>query len=461
MTAGNDTIAAPATARGRAALSVIRVSGPDAIAVVDACFRGASLSAVSSHTAHFGRVKTSVGEVLDQVVATVFRNPTSATGEDVVEISCHGGDFATQMILDTLIASGARMAEPGEFTLRAFLNGKMDLTQAEAVADIIHASSTAAHRVSVSQLEGRYSDLIEALRTELLDLGAMLELELDFSEEDVQFADRDRLMALISGATDLLTELTGSYRTGSRIRDGIFVIIAGKPNAGKSTLLNALLGKERAIVSDIPGTTRDEIEDVKEIEGLPFRFLDTAGLRVTTDVIEEEGVRRAMASASAADIVLYVYDAVAGLDRNAFDSFLEAIDASIPVVLIANKSDIGKAYAGIDAGRLAGHLELSAKNAMAEMSELDELIALLVHVAADDYSSQDSSRIVTNRRHRDHLVRALESLTAVRSGLQRNDSGDLLSIELRRALHELGSITGKITNEDILDSIFSRFCIGK
>ena len=461
MSAGTDTIAAPATARGRAALSVLRVSGPEAASIVNTCFRGDDLTAVPSHTAHFGRIRTSSGETVDQVVATVFLAPTSATGENIVEISCHGGDFATQLILDTVLQSGARMAEPGEFTLRAFLNGKMDLTQAEAVADIIHASSTAAHRVSVTQLEGRYSELIESLRVELLDLGAMLELELDFSEEDVQFADRDKLFALISGATKLLSELTGSYRTGSRIRDGISVIIAGKPNAGKSTLLNALLGKDRAIVSDIPGTTRDEIEDVREIKGLPFRFLDTAGIRSTSDVIEGEGVRRAMESISKADIILYVYDVEVGLDESAFRSVREHKADQAEIILIANKSDLGKKPASSDETSDTIHLPISARDAITDISQLDELVDVLVSVGTEGFSDQDSSRIVTNRRHHDHLVRANDALKAVKAGLERNDSGDLLSIELRRALHELGAITGKITNEDILDSIFSRFCIGK
>lgn len=459
MIAGTDTIAAPATARGRAALSIIRVSGPDAISIAHKCFRGQDLRKVSSHTAHFGRIYTSSENTIDQVVATVFRAPASATGEDVVEISCHGGDFASQLILDTLLSSGARMADPGEFTLRAFLNGKIDLAQAEAVADIIHASSTAAHRVSVSQLEGRYSELLESLRLELLDLGAMLELELDFSEEDVQFADRDKLYALISGATRLLTELTESYRTGARIRDGITVIIAGRPNAGKSTLLNALLGKQRAIVSDIPGTTRDEIEDVKEIAGLPFRFLDTAGLRHTSDSIEAEGVRRAKHSMTNADIVLYVYDSAVGMEKGELQDVISTVGQDARIIVVANKSDLVTSKS-VDVGDFAAY-SISARDAQKDVEILSPLIEELVSQATDGVSTQDSSRIVTNRRHRDHLVKANASLQALLGGLDRGDSGDLLSIELRQALHELGAITGKITNEDILDGIFSRFCIGK
>ncbi|NND72080.1 MAG: tRNA uridine-5-carboxymethylaminomethyl(34) synthesis GTPase MnmE [Rhodothermales bacterium] len=458
-----DTIAAPATARGRAALSIIRLSGPEARSIAARCFVGADLGSAPSHTAHFGRIVN--GDVtVDQVVATVFHNPRSSTGEDIVEITCHGGDFAPQLVLDALLANGARMAEPGEFTLRAFLNGKMDLAQAEAVADIIHATSTSAHRVSVSHLEGHYSKLIEKLRMELIDLGAMLELELDFGEEDVEFADRQRLYALLSNASALLAELVTSYRTGARLRDGINVIIAGKPNAGKSTLLNALVGKDRAIVSEIPGTTRDEIEASVEIQGLPFRFRDTAGLRQTTDVVEEEGVRRARKSMQNADVLLYVFDSTKGLDVAELDELVAAGLAVELIILIANKSDL-HAERPHDPAQFTREpytiIALSALHAVDDEEEIKPLVARLTGIVTDAIASSDSSRVVTNLRHKDHLARAKEAVDNCVSALDTGKSGDLVSIELRHALAELGAITGQITNEDILDSIFSRFCIGK
>ena len=286
----NDTIAAIATARGRAALAVVRLSGPHAVEIGAECFRGDDLTAAESQTAHVGYITGSDGRDVDQVVVTLFLAPRSVTGEDVVEISCHGGDFAAQMILERLLAAGARMADPGEFTQRAFVNGKMDLAQAEAVADLIHASSSMAHRVSLSHLQGRYSDVLSQLRGELLELAALIELELDFPDEDVEFADRERLERLLAQSDRLLCELLDSYRLGSRLRDGVRVVIGGRPNAGKSTLLNALLGRDRAIVSATPGTTRDEIEAEAEIGGVRYRFVDTAGLRETSDAVEAEGV---------------------------------------------------------------------------------------------------------------------------------------------------------------------------
>ncbi|MFQ5572093.1 MAG: tRNA uridine-5-carboxymethylaminomethyl(34) synthesis GTPase MnmE, partial [Rhodothermales bacterium] len=280
-----DTIAALATARGRAALAIVRVSGSEAVSLVAACFRGRDLNMVDSHTAQVGFLLAPNGTEIDQVVVTVFRAPRSATGEDVVEISCHGGDFASALILESLLHHGARLAEPGEFTQRAFLNGKIDLAQAEAVADLIHASSSLAHRVSLAHLQGRYSDWLGRLRDELLELCAFIELELDFSEEDVEFADRERLERLLAHSERFLTDLLDSYRIGELLRDGVCVVIGGRPNAGKSTLLNALVGRDRAIVSPTPGTTRDEIEAEAEIEGLRFRFVDTAGLRDTSDAV--------------------------------------------------------------------------------------------------------------------------------------------------------------------------------
>ena len=461
MHAPTDTIAALATARGLAALAVVRVSGPDALRIVDACTSGAPLAEADSHTAHFRRFRGVDGETLDEVVVTVFRAPRSATGEDVVEISCHGGDIASQLVLRTLIDRGARLAEPGEFTRRAFLNGKLDLAQAEAVADLIHASSAQAHRVSLAHLEGRYSEAVAALRRQLLHTAAMVELELDFAEEDVEFADKDELRRLLDDADALLTELLGSYRLGQLIRDGVRVVIGGRPNAGKSTLLNALLGTDRAIVSDVPGTTRDEIEAETEIDGLRFRFVDTAGLRDTSDAIEAEGVRRTHRSIRTADGLVYVYDLSVGLDPEERD-FLRALAASHPelsIVLVGNKADLADMVPSNPF--LTPFVAVSARRGLADRAETDALRRVLADAAYRGQRQAEGSRVVVNQRHRQHLQRAHEAVAAARAALDGDASGDTLALDLRLALHELGAITGEVTTEDILGEIFSRFCIGK
>jgi len=462
MSTRNDTITAIATARGQAALAILRVSGPEAVAVVERCFRGADLSAAASHTTHVGFLTSGAGEDIDQVVVTVFRAPKSATGEDVVEISCHGGDLAPQLIQQSLLDHGARLAEPGEFTQRAFLNGKLDLAQAEAVADLIHASSTKAHRVSLSHLQGRYSERLEALREELLDLAAFVELELDFSEEDVAFADRERLEALLQTSARLLSQLLASYRTGELIRDGVRVVIGGRPNAGKSTLLNALVGHERAIVSPTPGTTRDAIEAEAEIDGLRYRFVDTAGLRETSDAIEAEGVRRAEASIEHSDVLLYVYDLTAGLDA-AEQMFLQRLQGehpALPVVHVANKADLVEEH---PASRTNGRaiVVISAAEGQRNADAVAPVVAALQEAVAEGLEDTDASHVVTNQRHRQHLAAALAAVQRAEQALAQGAAGDMLALDLRSALHELGAITGQITNEDVLDQIFSRFCIGK
>lgn len=458
----SDTIAAIATARGEAALAIVRVSGPRAIETVSACFRGADLAAADSHTAHVGFIEAEDGAGdIDQVVVTLFRAPRSATGEDVVEVSCHGGDFAAPLIVGRLLGAGARMAAPGEFTQRAFLNGKMDLAQAEAVADLIHASSTAAHRVSLGQLKGRYSERLEALRSELLELCAFVELELDFAEEDVAFADRERLEGLLEQAGALLDDLLDTYQAGETLRDGVRVVIGGRPNAGKSTLLNALVGHERAIVSATPGTTRDAIEAEAEIEGVRFRFVDTAGLRATEDAIEAEGVRRARRSIEGGDVLLYVCDLARGLDEDEI-SFLEeatAEHAAVPL-LVGNKADLAEATALLDLGDVPT-ARISALDAQRDADELAPVVQHLTRVARAALSRADASPVVTNQRHRQHLRAARDAVAAARDALAAGASGDMLALDLRAALHELGAITGAVTTEDVLDQIFSRFCIGK
>lgn len=453
----NDTIAAIATARGTAALAIVRVSGPEAIEVVRRVFRSVDLATVAANTVHFGYITSNEGDI-DQVVVTVFRGPESATGEDVVEVSCHGGDFAAQMILRSILDSGARMAEPGEFTKRGFLNSKIDLTQAEAIADLIHASSSKAHRVSLAHLKGRYSTTLANLRDELVEVTALLELELDFSDEDVEFADRERLVSLLDGSEAFLTRLLDSYQLGERVRDGIRVVIGGRPNAGKSTLLNALVGHERAIVSDIAGTTRDEIESDAEISGLRFRFVDTAGLRETVDQIEAEGVRRAERSISASDILIYIYDASIGLDEDerAFLDRIRSERQDLPLIIIANKTDLVE---GDQAER--GAIGISARMAMSDERLLEPLINTMLEAAGAGLTDADSSAIVMNQRHLHHLRTAREAVRRARAALDASAAGDMLSYDLRIALDELGAITGEITNEDVLDQIFSRFCIGK
>ena len=457
-----DTITAIATARGQAALAIVRTSGPEAIAVVDRCFRGADLSDQESHTAHVGYLLDEEGGEIDQVVVTLFRAPRSATGEDVVEVSCHGGDFAPQMVLESLIAHGARMAEPGEFTQRAFLNGKIDLAQAEAVADLIHASSSMAHRVSVQHLRGRYSDRLDALREELLELCAFVELELDFAEEDVDFADLDRLRTLLENAASLLEELLSTTQTGEKLRDGVRVVIGGRPNAGKSTLLNALVGRDRAIVSPTPGTTRDEIEAEAEIDGLRYRFVDTAGLRDTSDQIEAEGVRRAEQSIQEADVLLYVYDLKVGLDSEEI-AFLRDVTASEPqlaALVVGNKSDLVDDVPVAEIDDLPS-LKCSAERGVKQEAELAPLTEWLTDTVTDRLSRADASAVVMNQRHRQHLQDALDAVHSAQDALEMGMSGDMLTLDLREALDELGAITGEITNEDVLDQIFSRFCIGK
>ena len=458
----DDTIAAIATARGRAALAVVRTSGPGAVSVVDDCFRGADLLEAESHTAHVGFLVDDEGNDIDQVVVTVFRAPNSATGEHVVEVSCHGGDLAPKMVLQSLLDHGARMAEPGEFTERAFLNGKMDLAQAEAVADLIHATSTKAHEASLTHLKGRYSELLEALREELLNLCSLVELEIDFSDEDVEFADRERLEELLDETEEILQGLLDSYPTGEKLKDGVRVVIGGRPNAGKSTLLNALVGHDRAIVSETPGTTRDEIEAEAEIKGMRFRFVDTAGLRDTADEIEAEGVRRATESIEEADVLLYLYDLTVGLDSEEIEFLNDLSDdaSDVQPVLLGNKADEAPDLPVADLDGLSA-LKLSALRARDDADALQPLLDRLTNTVAEHLSRAEASPVVMNQRHRQHLGDALDAVQQARSALHQGVSGDMLTLDLRAALQELGAITGEITNEDVLDQIFSRFCIGK
>ncbi|MCY4170932.1 MAG: tRNA uridine-5-carboxymethylaminomethyl(34) synthesis GTPase MnmE [Bacteroidetes bacterium] len=446
----HDTIAAIATAPGLAALSLVRVSGPDAIPIASACFSGKMLQEVESHTAHVGLWEYPNASKIDRVVATVFRSPRTPTGEDLVEVTCHGGDYVAALVLESLIDQGARLASPGEFTQRAFLSGKIDLTQAEAVAELIHSTSTQAHQVSLSAYEGHYSKELEKLRTAILELCALAELEIDFTDEDVEFADRGQIKTLIDNTLIKIEDLLQTVKLGMVVREGIRVVIAGPPNAGKSTLLNSLSGRDRAIVSPMPGTTRDTLEVDCELGGLRFRFIDTAGLRQTSDTIEQEGVQRAQSVMEKADIVVYVYDLLAGLTKEDTTVLNSLHDKS--VIIVGNKVDLISEPVTIHG------LQLSAKNGL---EALEPLIHLLLEQAKQDFGTADAAKTVTNARHQSHLKNAYQALQSAKQALKSNQPPDIFSIDLHGAARELGLITGAITNETILGAIFSRFCIGK
>lgn len=459
----NDTICALATSPGTAAIAVIRVSGPQAISGVDALFAPARkdfrILDAASHTIHFGNFIRGK-EIIDEVLVSVFRNPHSYTGEDAVEISCHGSPYIQQKILEILINSGIRMANPGEFTLRAFLNGKFDLTQAEAVADLIASNSKTSHDLAIDQMRGGFSKKIRELRQELIGFASLIELELDFSEEDVEFADRKRLLDLIGKIKREIEGLVHSFNFGNVLKNGIPVAIIGKPNVGKSTLLNTILQEEKAIVSEIPGTTRDSIEDTIIIDGVAFRFIDTAGLRNTDDTIESIGIERTMEKIKQARIILFVFD-VAGSTLDQIREIVEEHkhllnDPSKRVILVGNKIDqlveIPKGFRDL--------VEMETVFVSAKRKENINLISdsLLKSVNKDQITD---NTIVSNVRHYEALSNALDAILVVEDAITQEIPTDLVASDIRQALHHLGTITGQIVTEDILDNIFRNFCIGK
>jgi tRNA modification GTPase len=452
----NDTIVAPATAPGVAAIAVIRVSGKDALGIVSQLFSSKDLAAQPSHTIHVGLVKNGK-EVLDEAVLSLFKGPRSYTGEDVVEISCHGSPFIQEKIIHAIISKGARLAKPGEFTLRAFLNGKMDLTQAEAVADIIASNTEASRRTALQNIRGGFSGELKDLREELIKFSALIELELDFSQEDVAFADRTQLKQLISQLQEVIDRLLQSFKLGNVIKNGVQAAIIGKPNAGKSTLLNTLLNEDRAIVSEIAGTTRDTIEEVLNIGGVLFRLIDTAGIRQhTSNVIESIGVERSLEKMHAADVVLYIFDVNEVTGRQLKHTIEELKSAGVNYLLVGNKSDGADLEKLQDKFNKADILFISAK----EHSGIVELKkSLLQKAVTGEINTEDT--IVTNARHYEALQKLQTTLEEVKNGMEQNIPGDLLAIDIRQCLHYLGEITGEITNEDQLDYIFSKFCIGK
>ena len=439
---------------------MIRVSGDDALDIVQRRWQGKPIAGMASHTAHLGHLLDLQGEILDEAVVTIFRAPHSFTGEDVVEISCHGSMWIQQQVVATLIDAGCRAATGGEFTQRAFANGKMDLSQAEAIADVIASQSRASHHVAMNQMRGAFSRQLTALRSQLLQFVSLIELELDFSEEDVTFADRERLTTLATDVKAVIDSLAQSYQAGNAIKNGLPVAIVGVTNAGKSTLLNTLLGDDRALVSDIQGTTRDVIEDTVVMGGTLLRFIDTAGIRQSSDVIESMGIERSFKKMDEARIVLWVIDATVPIAQ--IDEFYEQIKPHCrdkAVIAVVNKIDASATLPIVEKlkGLDVDVVQISAR----EGTGIEHLKQEIVATAALPQVTDENAVIVTNSRHYHALVRAGEALDRTLQGLAMGLSGDLVSQDIRECMHYLGEITGEISSDDILGEIFSHFCIGK
>ncbi|MDO6471954.1 tRNA uridine-5-carboxymethylaminomethyl(34) synthesis GTPase MnmE [Maribacter sp. 1_MG-2023] len=462
----NDTIIALATPAGAGAIAIIRLSGTDAITIASKHFESVSgkiLANQKSHTIHLGYIKD--GKiVLDQALISIFKDPHSYTGENVIEISCHGSPYIQQQIIQLFLRNGCRTADPGEFTLRAFLNGKMDLSQAEAVADLISSDNAASHQIAVQQMRGGFSHEIKQLRTELLNFASLIELELDFSEEDVEFADRTQFKELLTRIQKVLQSLIDSFAVGNVIKNGIPVAIVGEPNVGKSTLLNAFLNEERALVSDIAGTTRDTIEDEISIGGIGFRFIDTAGIRETQDVVEGMGIKRTFEKIEQAQVVLLLVDGSKLLSddkklKNIVIDFekIKNQNPLKPLVLLVNKADT---LSEDDKNKIGAYLDdvkyLSAKTGEG-VEELQNSLLEFVNTGA----LRNNETIVTNTRHYNSLLKSLEEIEKVQFGMKANLSSDLMAIDVKEALYHLGEITGQVTNDELLGNIFANFCIGK
>jgi tRNA modification GTPase len=452
-----DTIVALATPPGVGAIGVIRLSGDKAFSIINNLFSSKDLLGKPSHTIHVGLIKDE-DKLIDEVVVSLFKGPKSYTGEDVVEISCHGSPYVQQQVLQACVNHGARIAKPGEYTQRAFLNGKLDLTQAEAVADLIASNTAASQKTALYNIRGGFSDVLKTLREELISFSALIELELDFSQEDVEFADRKKFYELIRSAQTTTAQLLNSFQLGNVIKNGVSVAIIGKPNAGKSTLLNTLLNENRAIVSEIAGTTRDTIEEVLNINGILFRLIDTAGIREhSTDTIELVGIERSLEKMKSADVVLYIFDVnqITAAELKVIAEMLHGNNNTI--ILVGNKADITttheikKRFSGIN-----NIYFISAKN----KTGIDELKDVIFKSTVHELPSSESV-IVTNARHQQALQQVERSLNDIEAGLNNTIPGDLLALDIRRCLHYISEITGDISNEDVLDFIFSKFCIGK
>ncbi len=446
----NETIVALATPPGVGAIGIIRLSGSEAIAITDKIFKGKNLANQPSHTLHFGRIMDG-NTVLDEVVVSLYKGPKSYTGEDVVEISAHGSQYILEQVIALCIANGAQMAKAGEFTQRAFLNGKLDLAQAEAVADLIASQSGAAQQAAMHNLRGGFSEELKGMREELVKFSALIELELDFSQEDVEFADRSQFYELVNRIGATADKLIASFKLGNVIRNGVSVAIIGKPNAGKSTLLNALLNEERAIVSDIAGTTRDTIEETLNINGVLFRLIDTAGIREhSSDAIETIGIQRSMDTMKKADVVVYLYD-VNETTPDEIQSQVSTFEGrQIKYLLVGNKIDMAAAAPS------ANSIYISAKN----KENIQQLRQALYRLVVEGDINTEGT-IITNARHLASLQEMRKSISDIKAGLDNHIASDLIALDIRRCLFYLGEITGEVTTEDKLDYIFSKFCIGK
>ena len=458
-----DTICALATANGIGALGIIRLSGEEAVSIAQKSFKGKNLEKQKSHTVHYGYMVDGE-EIIDEIMVSVFLAPKTFTTENVVEISFHGSPHIAKKILEALIKNGARMAKAGEFTMRAFMNGRIDLAQAESIADLIASENEASRKVALNQLKGGISNEISLLRGDLLNFTSLIELELDFSEEDVEFADRTALNQLVDRIENKLSSLIESFQYGNAIKNGVDVAIIGKPNAGKSTLLNALLKEERAIVSDIAGTTRDTIEEVLHIKGTAFRFIDTAGIRETTDEIEAIGVQKAKEKIATARILLYLYDEFDSKPEEVIDFVKTFWRKDLKMILLHNKIDLHQKENNFDEivrdelnqNYTTTILQLSAKDQTGIEALKAELISFVENLKAEE-----SNTVITNQRHFEALQKSLDSVNRVKEAVSGNISTELLAYELRSALEHLGEISGEFTNDEVLGNIFSKFCIGK
>ncbi|MCB9294433.1 MAG: tRNA uridine-5-carboxymethylaminomethyl(34) synthesis GTPase MnmE [Lewinellaceae bacterium] len=474
-----DTIVALATPSGVGAIGVIRLSGKEAIKIVNEVFHGKDLAKQPTHTLHFGTIRDDSGRILDEVVVSLFIEPKSYTGENVVEVSCHGSGYIIQEVIQLFIEKGARLAQPGEFTLRAFLNGRMDLSQAEAVADLIASSSRSSHAIAMQQMRGGFSDEIKRLRQELVDFASLIELELDFAEEDVEFADRSKLRELVAKIQSIIHSLIQSFKLGNVLKHGVNTVIAGRPNAGKSTLLNALLNEERAIVSEIAGTTRDTIEEVLNINGVQFRIIDTAGIRDAEDTIEAMGVEKTMQKVQQSALLVYVFDVIRTQPEEVHADLAKLIHENVHVLVVANKMDLNPYtrkedyFPKSEVGNAKSETPPPSSDFRFPISDLAWVPISAINNMNIGYLKEKlyeaviskqlnlEGTIVANARHYEALRQAHESLGRVMGGLEEGVTSDFVAMDIRAALHHLGEITGEISTEDLLGNIFGRFCIGK